>query len=124
MNTPSWEIEGTLARAEREAIIAALAHCGQSRSAAATRLGIGRSTLYRLVEVYKIDIPTRPPVAAKGRHCPSVNPEAGARCNGTGKHRSGQKIAEATDGADGSKVIFQEGMWLLVLASSRQPDVR
>ena len=46
---------GGLARSEREAIIEALRASGGNRSAAATSLGIGRTTLYRKLRSLRID---------------------------------------------------------------------
>jgi hypothetical protein len=43
-----------MAKAQRDAIISALAACGYNILQAAQRLGIGRSTLYRFVEIYEI----------------------------------------------------------------------
>ena len=53
---PDWQVEGTLAAAERAAIIAALRHCENSRTLAAKRLNCGRSTLYRKMADYEIEI--------------------------------------------------------------------
>jgi transcriptional regulator of acetoin/glycerol metabolism len=49
-----WEIEGTMPRAERDAIVAALEYCAYNVTAAARRLQIGRSTLYRLIDAYQV----------------------------------------------------------------------
>lgn len=56
---PDWQVEGTLAAAERAAIIAALSYCGNSRRQAAIRLRCGRSSLYRKMAEYKICVPLR-----------------------------------------------------------------
>lgn len=61
---PDWQLEGTLASAERAAIIAALAYCGNSRTQAANRLRCGRSSLYRKMEEYEIKIPLRSAASA------------------------------------------------------------
>jgi hypothetical protein len=53
-----WQMPGTLAEAGRNAVIAALEHCAYNHSAAAARLAIGRTTLYRLVDRYEIELPT------------------------------------------------------------------
>jgi DNA-binding NtrC family response regulator len=45
----------TLADVEREVIRATLAHTGGNRAETARRLGIGRKTLYRKMEAYKIE---------------------------------------------------------------------
>jgi transposase len=48
-----------MAQAQREALINALIRCNYSVSRAAQILRIGRSTTYRLVEVFEIEIPDR-----------------------------------------------------------------
>ncbi|MET4595032.1 helix-turn-helix domain-containing protein [Sphingomonas sp. PvP015] len=53
---PDWQVEGTLAAAGRAAIIAALLHCENSRTLAAKMLNCGRSTLYRKMADYGIEI--------------------------------------------------------------------
>jgi transcriptional regulator of acetoin/glycerol metabolism len=50
-----YEVDGTMAKARREAIVEALRVSDQSTSAAARRLQIGRSTIYRLMAAYGID---------------------------------------------------------------------
>jgi hypothetical protein len=57
MRNPDWNVPGTLAKAQRDAIIIALKECYYSHSAAANRLRIGRSTIYRLIERYQIHVP-------------------------------------------------------------------
>jgi transposase len=57
MLNPDWNVPGTLAKAQRDAIINALKDCYYSHSAAAQRLRIGRSTIYRLIERYQIHVP-------------------------------------------------------------------
>jgi transposase len=57
MRNPDWNVPGTLAKAQRDAIITALADCYYSHSAAAQRLRIGRSTIYRLIDRYQIHVP-------------------------------------------------------------------
>ncbi len=54
---PDWKIEGTLAAAERAAIVAALSYCGNSRTLTAKRLRCGRATLYRMVAEFEIEMP-------------------------------------------------------------------
>jgi DNA-binding protein Fis len=61
---PDWQVEGTLAAAERAAITSALAHCGNSRTQAANRLRCGRSSLYRKMKEYEIMIPLRAALSA------------------------------------------------------------
>lgn len=58
-SVPAWQVEGTLAAAERAAITSALAHCGNSRTQAAIRLRCGRSSLYLKMEEYEIMVPSR-----------------------------------------------------------------
>lgn len=47
-------VQGTLAYAQRIAIEEALQECGYNISQAAKRLQIGRTTLYKLIEKYRI----------------------------------------------------------------------
>lgn len=47
-------VQGTLACAQRIAIEEALRECGYNLSQAAKRLHIGRTTLYKLMEKYRI----------------------------------------------------------------------
>jgi hypothetical protein len=54
MAKQTWRIMGTLAHAEREVIRSTLQACEYKISGTAKRLGIGRSTLYRLMETYEI----------------------------------------------------------------------
>jgi transcriptional regulator of acetoin/glycerol metabolism len=58
-----WEAEGTMLKAERDAVIAALEHCGYHPAAAARRLCVGRSTVYRMVDAF--EIPLRKPPARR-----------------------------------------------------------
>ncbi|RYF10991.1 MAG: hypothetical protein EOO77_20380 [Oxalobacteraceae bacterium] len=51
----SWERVGTLAHAKRSAIILALQDCDYNVAATAAKLEIGRSTIYRLFEEYRIE---------------------------------------------------------------------
>ena len=50
----SWERVGTFAHAKRAALVSALQDCDYNVAATATRLEIGRSTIYRLFEEYCI----------------------------------------------------------------------
>jgi transposase len=57
MAKANWKIEGTMASAQRAAIVAAL-HASSFRVSEAARiLGVGRTTIYRLIRVYEIPIP-------------------------------------------------------------------
>lgn len=53
--TISLRLGSTLADAEREMIIATLAHTNNNRAKSARQLGIGRKTLYRKIEEYGIE---------------------------------------------------------------------
>jgi transcriptional regulator of acetoin/glycerol metabolism len=55
-----------MARARREAIIAALERCDYNLTEAARVLRIGRATIYRLVDAYQIGVPG-PPMLRGGR---------------------------------------------------------
>jgi hypothetical protein len=56
MPNDPWKQPGTMAYAKREAILSALEVTNYRFKAAADRLGIGRSTLYRLLKAFKIEI--------------------------------------------------------------------
>lgn len=51
-----WQVAGTMAHAEREAILKALQATNGDASAAARHLRIGRSTIYRSIKIYEIDL--------------------------------------------------------------------
>lgn len=51
----SWERVGTFAHAKRAALVSAIQNCDYNVAAAATKLEIGRSTIYRLMEEYCIE---------------------------------------------------------------------
>jgi len=54
MTSEKHNVQGTLAYAQRIAIEEALQACGYNISQAAKRLQIGRTTLYKLMEKYRI----------------------------------------------------------------------
>ncbi|MEG3166311.1 helix-turn-helix domain-containing protein [Sphingomonas sp. PB2P19] len=56
MKARIWEIEGTMAHAQRRAIVEALEACDGSAGKAAARLKIGRSTVYRLIDIYAVPV--------------------------------------------------------------------
>lgn len=94
MSVPDWQISGTMAAAQRDAILAALLATDNNLTHAAQRLRIGRTTLYRLIKSYDIIMTERVPrrrVAAAG-------------------------APRAVDGHDGaaSRVILVDGAWYLV----------
>jgi transcriptional regulator of acetoin/glycerol metabolism len=51
-----WAIEGTLAHAERQAVIAALEGTGYNVKRAAERLHTSRSTAHKLIRDYEIQV--------------------------------------------------------------------
>lgn len=55
MTSEKHNVQGTLAYAQRVAINEALQECGYNISRAAKQLQIGRTTLYKLIEKYRID---------------------------------------------------------------------
>lgn len=59
MAEADWMRPGTLAYIERHAIIDAIRECDQSITAAARRLCIGRTTIYRLINRYEIPVEKR-----------------------------------------------------------------
>lgn len=111
---PDWDAEGTMARAEREAIIAALVHCGQCRSAAAARLRVSRSTLYRLMVAYEIR--SCRPVAATGAMLPQPFGKSKLAYRGRTRESCGTKSVQPYAPMPASKVVFDKGVWLLVPA--------
>jgi hypothetical protein len=50
---------GSMAEAQRNAILAALVHSGGNMSIAAERLRVGRTSLYRMVGEFGITLPSR-----------------------------------------------------------------
>jgi hypothetical protein len=56
MDRSDWQCEGTMAKAQRDAIEAALVACDYSIASAAKRLRIGRSTIYRLLRAYEMRV--------------------------------------------------------------------
>lgn len=58
MTEKDWQVAGTMAQAERRAILQALNACDFGVSSAARRLRIARSTIYRLIKLYEIDLVT------------------------------------------------------------------
>jgi transposase len=95
MAVSDWEVEGTLAKAQRDAIVKALVDCNYKISAAAAKLRIGRSTIYRLIEAFEIEIP------AKGKR--KSRPLSATHT---------RKVAE-NDTGDTSRIIFKDGRYLL-----------
>lgn len=57
MRTPDWEIEGTMARAQRDALLHALTASDYVVANAARQLRIGRSSAYRLIKRFGITVP-------------------------------------------------------------------
>jgi transcriptional regulator of acetoin/glycerol metabolism len=55
MSNRIWEEPGTLEHAKRQALIAALQASNFKMAEAARQLRVGRSTLYRLCEIYEMD---------------------------------------------------------------------
>ena len=60
VGVPDWLVEGTMEKAQRDALESALEACRFNIGAAAARLRVGRSTVYRLLTKYEIAIPARP----------------------------------------------------------------
>jgi hypothetical protein len=95
MSVPDWQISGTMAAAQRDAILAALLATDNNLTHAAQRLRIGRTTLYRLIKSYDIllteRVPRRRPVGVS----------------------TPRTIDGRADGAP-SRVILVDGAWYLV----------
>ena len=51
-----WAIEGTMLHAERQALVAALESTGYNIKKAAERLQISRSTTYKLIQAYEVQV--------------------------------------------------------------------
>lgn len=67
MRVPDWQVDGTMAKARRDALIRALVECDYCLDTAAAFLRIGRSTVYRLVNSLEIEVPRRPSTAVRVR---------------------------------------------------------
>ena len=89
MTTNECEVEGTLAFAQRAAVVAALCENGCNLTHAARQLRVGRTTLYRLIKRFDVDVT----VAAE------VNVGPTRRRSATGKQTS---------------VRLVDGIWYLV----------
>lgn len=57
MGIPDWAVEGTMDKAQRDALLQALIENDYKIGAAAAQLRIGRSTTYRLIERFAISLP-------------------------------------------------------------------
>lgn len=90
MDVPEWQVSGTMACAQRSAILAALLSSSYNLTHAAQRLRIGRTTLYRLMKTYEIPFSIR-----RSRTCEEQEDHAAA--------------ARET-----SRVILVNGDWYLV----------
>jgi hypothetical protein len=91
MVEPDWKIAGTLAKAERDAVLEALVECDYKISNAAARLKIGRSTIYRLIATFEIDIPAK--TKRRTARAPASRP--------------------AAPEPPASRIIFRDGKYLL-----------
>lgn len=116
MDVQDWAVEGTLAKAEREAVIAALVHCGHCRTAAAARLRISRSTLYRLLVAYQVENLRMKPPAFSARFKPHTNIRVGAPTTKQQRQPCEKSLTKADAVSPAYKVVFEEGVWLLVPA--------
>lgn len=65
MTTSEWQVEGTLAFAQRAAVIVALRDNGCNLTHAARQLRIGRTTLYRLIKRFELDVTFAPETRAR-----------------------------------------------------------
>jgi transposase-like protein len=99
MSEKDWMRAGTLAFAKRRAIVEAVEQCAYNMRAAAERLNIGRSTLYRLLSEYEIG--TSLPVAIETTETPTIQLEP-------------PPIAAALSGRRTSRLELRGGALLLV----------
>jgi len=60
MSKTAWNVPGTMASAERKALITALIACDYNVAQASRMLQIGRSSMYRLIKTYEICVPSLP----------------------------------------------------------------
>ena len=58
MRKSAWSVSGTLAHTERKALIASLVACDYNVTRASRMLQIGRSSMYRLIKIYEISVPS------------------------------------------------------------------
>lgn len=89
-------VEGTMAHAQRAAIVAALCATKNNLSEAARHLRIGRTTLYRLLAEYQITLAS----SARGRSVAS---------------------RRSTSDARAPRVRLVDGVWYLEGAKARSP---
>lgn len=101
MSVPDWLVEGTMEKAQRDALEAALVACRFNIGAAAARLRVGRSTVYRLLTKYEIAIPARPQR--------SQNP------------LEQQGLVHALPANDASRIVIREGKLYIVKDTSGAP---
>ena len=87
MSIPNWSIEGTMDRAQRDALLRALVENEYRIGAAAAQLRIGRSTIYRLIERFSIPMP------ASADRCQ-------LRSNARAKVNSGDSVRVVFDGVN------------------------
>lgn len=104
INKVSWETEGTLAYAERQALIAAL-HASSFRISDAARiLQIGRSTIYRLIRKYRVSMPGLSVGADTSTRVPKPIPTPATASNDR---------PEPLRTTDGRQVVLREGAYYL-----------
>jgi hypothetical protein len=113
MAEPLWRVEGTMAKAERDAIIAALHASQYHLTAAAARLRIGRSTLYRLIANYQI------PMDAAADEQATRRPRSGRP---GGKVRTPAPTPPATPGVEGPRIVHVNGAWYLLNTPPRSGE--
>ena len=100
MREPDWKIAGTIAHAQRTALLAALEACNYNTTKAAKLLRVGRSTTYRMLATYEVVIPAR----ARTSECavakqPTV--------------RDGEKVKKIVKRGS-SRIMIRNGEYLLV----------
>lgn len=104
MSIPDWRIEGTMDKAQRDALLHALEAHDFHMSRAVAQLRIGRSTAYRLMERFEISRPDR--AAAKaGKEGTRQSAQVMNPLN-TGSRSAGGPVKE--------EIVFDGSNYLLV----------
>ncbi|RYY05630.1 MAG: hypothetical protein EON55_25695 [Alphaproteobacteria bacterium] len=107
MSLPDWQVPGTMAHAEYNAVIKALRDANHSVKVAAGRLRIGRSTLYRFISRFEIDLKNAEP----------ADPDGQSTDVGSSSFLIAEQSSDASR-AQRSRIILRDGEYHLVRGSS------